>query len=96
MQARIPASFNALVLSGLQNNLARNRQFQFAYPIAFLSSDTRPVTAAVSFCYANSMVFSRAPILDALLRLPLISKGELAFVLGEPLARHTSVLRSAE
>ena len=32
------------------------------------------------------MVFSRARILDALARLPFIDAGELALILGEPLA----------
>ena len=41
---------------------------------------------AVSGCYAGIMAFSRERILDALARLPFIDAGELALVLGEPLA----------
>ena len=44
------------------------------------------MTAAASGCYAGGMVFSRERILDALARLPFIDAGELALVLGEPLA----------
>ena len=44
------------------------------------------MTAAASGCYAGGMAFSRERILDALARLPFIDAGELALVLGEPLA----------
>ena len=44
------------------------------------------MTAAASGCYAGIMAFSRERILDALARLPFIDAGELALVLGEPLA----------
>ena len=37
-------------------------------------------------CYAGDMAFSRERILDALARLPFIDAGELALILGEPLA----------
>ena len=41
---------------------------------------------AVSGCYAGGMAFSRERILEALARLPFIDAGELALILGEPLA----------
>ena len=50
------------------------------------STDSCPLTAAAIGCYAGGMVFSRARILDALARLPFIDAGELALILGEPLA----------
>ncbi len=49
-------------------------------------TDSCPMTAAVSGCYAVSMAFSRERILDALARLPFVDAGELALILGEPLA----------
>ena len=45
-----------------------------------------PTDDAVSGCYAGGMAFSRERILDALARLPFIDAGELALILGEPLA----------
>ncbi len=44
------------------------------------------MTAAASGCYAGIMAFSRERILDSLARLPFIDAGELALILGEPLA----------
>ncbi len=44
------------------------------------------MTAAASGCYAGDMAFSREHILDALARLPFTDAGELALILGEPLA----------
>ena len=46
---------------------------------------------AVSVCYANFMVFSCTPILDALVRLPFINKGELALVLTDEAYTGTAV-----
>ena len=48
--------------------------------------DARPVTAATSGCYAGGMAFSREQILESLARLPFIDAGELAIILGGPLA----------
>ena len=53
-------------------------------PVAF--DDSCPLTVPVSGCYAGGMAFSRERILDALARLPFIDAGELALILGEPLA----------
>ena len=49
-------------------------------------SDTCQLTAAATGCYAGIMAFSQGRTLDALARLPFIDAGELALVLGEPLA----------
>ena len=49
-------------------------------------NDSCPLTTRVSGCYAEDMAFSQERILDALARLPFIDAGELALVLGEPLA----------
>ena len=48
-------------------------------------TDTRLLTMAVSVCYANFMVLSRARLLGGLARLPFLDYGELALILGEPL-----------
>ncbi len=51
------------------------------------------MTAAASGCYAGIMAFSRERILDSLARLPFIDAGELALILGEPLATvHRSLI----
>ena len=50
------------------------------------STDSCPLTTAVSGCYAGGMAFSRECILEALARLPFVDAGELALILGEPLA----------
>lgn len=49
-------------------------------------TDTCSLTTGPPGCYAGGMVFSPERILDALARLPLIDAGELALLLGEPLA----------
>ena len=51
-----------------------------------IGTDSWPVTTAFPGCYAGGMAFSRERILDALARLPFIDAGELALILGEPLA----------
>ena len=50
------------------------------------TTDTCLLTGTVSGCYAGSMAFSRARILDALAQLPFIGAGEVALILGQPLA----------
>lgn len=55
-------------------------------------TDSCPLTAAASGCYAGGIVFSRERILDALTRVPFIDAGELALVLDEPLATVHRVL----
>ena len=57
-----------------------------AVPVTRVGNDSCPLTAAVSGCYAGGMAFSRERILEALARLPFIDAGELALILGEPLA----------
>ena len=57
-----------------------------AVPVSRVGNDSCPMTTAVSGCYAEDMAFSRERTLDALARLPFIDAGELALILGEPLA----------
>ena len=55
-------------------------------PVSRVGNDSCPLTAAASGCYAEDMLFSQKRILDALTRLPFVDAGELALILGEPLA----------
>ena len=48
--------------------------------------DACPLTTSRSGCYAGSMATSRDRILESLARLPFTDAGELAIILGEPLA----------
>ena len=48
--------------------------------------DTCPQITATCGCYAGSMAISHERILDSLARLPFVDAGELALILGEPLA----------
>ena len=57
-----------------------------AAPVPRVGTDSCPLTTTASGCYAEDMAFSRERILDALARLPFIDAGELALILGEPLA----------
>ena len=57
-----------------------------AVPVSRVGNDSCPLTATASGYYAEDMAFSRELILDALARLPFTDAGELALILGEPLA----------